>query len=220
MGKLYLDLTKIYNHKMVLPEGSTADDENNLGISDHFIKENSFKFNEIVKNGDCECIFRRNEKGQDNVICNSQVLKIKRQKIRKITVFGFSCWGYFKEYLILKCANGTKFNAKAHFADFAYSGLNVAKVSLGKDRENYVDMSKEFCSLDLNTGTGYMYYYETEYDKLIEVDEIIFPDNCFMNIFAITLDTEEINDKGKSPSMVSDLYQEYKRQLFCKNSEK
>ena len=191
MSKIYLDLTEHYNHTMVLEDNIQLDDENNVGIVEHYIKKDTFRLNEIIQNGDLECIFRKNEKGQDNVICNSQVLKIKRQKIRKITIFGFSCWGYFKEYLTLKCTNGTKFNAKAHFADFAYSGLNVAKVSLKKDRENYVDMSKEFCSLDLNTGTGYMYYYETEYDKLIEVDEIIFPDNCFMNIFAITLEIEE-----------------------------
>ena len=108
--------------------------------------------------------------------------------IKKITLFGFSVWGYFKEKFILKCTDQSEEIALAYFSDVSYPlALSIDNV-MGMDRQIYRDGSQVFCDFIWDRQKGFMYYFTTEFQHAKQVNKIIFPDNCLMHIFAITLE--------------------------------
>jgi hypothetical protein len=180
MSKLYLDLSKLYNHRAETSGIGTPGEDN-------YLKLNSLSFNQCLKNGEVECIFRKASNG-DNVICDSQILDINNILIKKITLFGFCVWGYYKEKFILKYRDQTEGIAVAYFSDVVYPlTLSINNV-MGIDRQIYMEGSQVFCDFIWDQQKGFMYYSTTEFENATQVNKIIFPDNCLMHIFAITIE--------------------------------
>lgn len=183
MGRQYVNLLEAYNSKLLLTKPEVND---NIDLEQHVCCK-TFSFNKEKKGGGFRCVFRKNEDGLDNVECSSQRISIEKIKAKKIYFVGFCHWGYYKETFCLRCADGSVVKALVSFSDTSYLCSELGKRSLGVDKEYYDRYSKIFCTLNTKFGKRYMYYTEIEIEEK-EITEIIFPDNCFMHIFAITIE--------------------------------
>ena len=186
MKKIYLDLTKIFNYRMVYPESAKIPDRD--GPASNYIKEKTFSFDKICEGGGASCIFRRNKQGYDNVICNSQTVDVEDIAIQKITIVGLCSWGNFKEKFLLKFSDESTGIAIANFMDMCWPLENAVRSSIGIDKQIYSEANHVFCELDCKYQKGYLSYYTTTLQGNKKLRQIIFPDNCLMNIFAITLE--------------------------------
>lgn len=135
-------------------------------------------------------MFRQRPDGLDNVVCDSQVMILDGLSIKRITFIGFCTWGYFKENFELKCVDETVEYAKAYFSDIAWPLEKGSECCFATEKALYTDGCKYFTEVKMKdgTGVGYLYYYTTEFSEEKKVKKIIFPQNCSMHIFAITID--------------------------------
>ena len=186
--KKYLDLRQIQNHRMVFPEHSMDDNQKNMGVGYTYALDKSFIFEKILYLKKESCIFQNNSQLMDNVVCSGQVYTDLGCPCNKITFFGFCSWGYYKEYFQLIFADRTTKNVAVHFADVTGPLFQSAHDAIGRDKQDYLEASQIFCNIVCNDRIGYMYYCESKLQEIKNLEKIVFPDNCFMHIFAITVE--------------------------------
>lgn len=184
----FLDLREIMNHRMVYPDTVKQEGDIEIGESNNYIDDKTFFFDQVITEKNVRCVFQRNNKKYDNVICSGQVLDVKESYIKKIIIVGFCCWGWFKEDFYLECLDGTVEKAKAYFSDAGWLLAESGDCCYSVENKLYTDCCKILCNIKLKTGGGYIYYYITEFKEVKAVKKIIFPDNCLMHIFAITIE--------------------------------
>lgn len=187
MSKIFLDITELYNNRMVYPLKYNLEENVLIGEADNYVITESFHFNEKISNNGTEGIFRKRFDKTDNITCESQILEISCL-VKKITFIGFCCWGYFQEYFKLECKDGTIEYAKAYFSDVTWPLINATECFFNLEKVLYTDGCKIFKEIEMKSGKGYIYYYTTEFDVIKEVTKITFPENCLMHIFAITIE--------------------------------
>lgn len=190
MSNFFLDLKSLYNHRIVYPKTLQIDEHIEISETNDYIYVELLPFDKVITNGRVQGVFRYNDLGRDNIICESQVLPINNISVKKITFIGFCCWGYFKENFILECADGTKEKAKAYFSDVSSPLSSALESNYKTENRLFLDGSKIFCELKFKSNKRYMYYYTTEFEEAKTVAKIIFPDNYFMHVFAITTEDQ------------------------------
>ena len=188
MHSIYLDFTQIFNRKMVFQNEEEAAQKAELLETGNYILSESFVFDKIFKKGNVRGVFRRNAEGFDNAACESQVLELRGIPVKRITFIGFCVWGYFKENFRLECADGSTEYAEAYFSDISCPLEEVQECCFALEKALYTDGCRYFKETKMKTGTGYIYYYPTEFRKTKRIEKIIFPENCLMHIFAITIE--------------------------------
>ena len=188
MLQTFLDLRNICNHRMVYPEEQQQNNDIDFGINGNTINEKDIPFDVPIRLNDLACVLRKNAAGYDNAECCSQCLDVDEVETKAITIFGFCSWGYFKENFELIFADGTSGAARAYFSDICYPLTESAKYTIGIDKVNYLDGCKIFYKFRCRDGTGHLYYYRTYLRERKKLKKILFPNNCLMNIFAITIE--------------------------------
>ena len=187
MSKEFLDLTPIFNYRLVYPKNTKLSKKKEIGISNIFLTEESFKFNTVINHDMVSCLFKRNKRGFDNVRCDSQKLITNKILVKKITIIGFCCWGYYKEKLILQCED-EDVEVYAYFSDTSWLLSTLFEYSFNIEKNIYDAACHILCEVEWSDHKGFMYYYTTEFDQAKIVNKIIFPDNYLMHIFAITIE--------------------------------
>lgn len=188
MRELFLDFTNLYNSRMVYTSEAEAIQNTEIGEANNYILNDSFVFNKIYKKDKVSGIFYQNAKGLDNVACESQILLLSNVLVRKIIFIGFCEWGYFKEKFKLECSDGTGEYAKVYFSDAVWPLEKAGECCFAAENALYMDGCRYFHEVKMKSGKGYMYYYLTEFQETKKVNKIIFPENCLMHIFAITIE--------------------------------
>ena len=187
MNNIYLDLTGLYNNRMVFPKARSIDENIMIGEANNYIFSESISFNQIMGTGNVSAVFRQRADGMDNLVCESQILLLDDVTVKKITIIGFCAWGYFKENLKLECVDGTSEYAKVYFSNVSEPLENGIDSCFRIEKALYRDGSRCFKEIEMKRGKGYIYYYTTEFHEIKKVNKIIFPENCLMHIFAVTI---------------------------------
>lgn len=188
MKRTYIDLKSFFNKRHVYPASTEFD------ILNPYYVEEQFRFGEIESNGVFAYIDRNAEK-LDSMNCLKQTVEINDLPCDSIVFIGTCCWGYYKEEFKLKFSDGSTGCAKAVFFDWYWSVEDTIKVAIGLDAEELSEYNHVFrkqIKRDDKKDYCFIYYYKTDFKiKGRKLRQIIFPDNMFMNIFAITVYGEE-----------------------------
>ena len=124
----------------------------------------------------------------DNVICESQSLKVDF-KADKIHVIGFAYWGNVNEAFVIVYEDMSTETIRIPFVDWS------RKINNSYQERTWaaygVTTPKTFITSGALTHLAYFHHntYELKNNKVIK--EIRLPDNMFVHIFAITLETKE-----------------------------
>lgn len=188
MSKEFLDLRELCSRKLIYSEQEATPWSEELGLEGYILRESDFPYNTVLCRGDVECMFRKDPAGNDCVICDSQVLDVGNAAMRSIVFVGICTWGFFTENFKLEFTDGTTEFARAYFSDVCYPLFRAAQDNIGRDEQRFLDGCKIFCTFEGERGKGYICYYRTEFPRKKILKRIHFPDNCLMNILAITLE--------------------------------
>lgn len=193
----YIDISKLFNHKMFCAGGERESGNGQRGIDGFYFSQEEIEFFVPCDMNGQTLVYRKDALGNDNVVAEGQTLSLKTPlSFQTFTVFGFSVFGMFTEYFQLILHDGERVAAKAHFNDMGNAKMKM--LDLPYDEKFHRDGAHIFQTIDARNGAGdvrksYMYYYTTEYFGGKRLKSIIFPDNECMNIFAITLRGGEEN---------------------------
>jgi len=188
MKRYYVDLKPVFNQRYVFPYNDKLPS---------FLEEN-FKFGEVGKDGLIVFIDRNADK-QDNAFCDGQTIDVPDVPCDRVAIAGTCGWGIYKEDFRLEFADGTVDYAMAKFYDQNWAAKPAIEASMDWDAAEYTDYNHILASYEKSDieqhepryKECYIYYYITDIKtKGRRLRRIIFPDNMFMNIFAITLEAE------------------------------
>jgi hypothetical protein len=192
MSKHHVDLKHYFNYRLVYPQNTEVqetDTDNYKGITNNFFFEEDFDFKKLITTGNEEFIFERNKDLNDCIECRQTVVEVPDIDCKRISLAGISTWGMYKEKFKLIFDDGSSDNAIGYFADVAWPVHKYQQWFLGIEKEAMLDGSKILCGpKKAREHEFYIYHYSTEFEKTRKLKKIIFPDNIFMYIFAITLE--------------------------------
>jgi hypothetical protein len=187
MIKNYVDLKPYFNDRLVYPEKEFLTDSG-------YYTEEKFRFGEIEREG-LSARLERTAGLLDNVICEKQAVAAGGVLCDSVILFGACCWGYYKEDFLLEFSDGTSATARACFYDryWPITPLIVNSLELNaKELGEYNHIFVRYPKHDDKDNYCFLYYYKTDLAvKGRKLKQITFPDNMFMNIFAITVYGEE-----------------------------
>ena len=187
MKRHYINLKPFFNKRHVYPASTILDPRHPYYV------EECFKFGEVEGDG-VFAYLTRNQDMMDNMNCADQVIEIDDLFCDRIVILGTCCWGIYKEQFELRFSDGTIEYADAKFYDWYWPAEPAIKASFdleAKEFSDYNHIFAKFVKRDNEKEYCFMYYYKTDLKiKGRKLKQIVFPDNMFMNIFAITLEVE------------------------------
>ena len=176
-----LDLSAIMNHKLVYDVPPT--DEKEAGLDNIYILKEDNRLKEIEQIDGIDFAFRFG--ACDNVVCEGQTLGIGK-RVDKLHIIGFSYWGDIHEYVRILDEKNREKQVQISLADWAhpsdedtftrefFKGEKITTVKIVKS-------SGRACHL------VYFHHCIAETGMKEPIRKLIFPDNMFTHIFAITL---------------------------------
>ena len=190
MKKYYLNISDAFDTRVVYDKASAHEAElkHELGINNLYIDEKDFKFFQVVRKSNLSFVFRRNENLMDNASCRNQIVECPSVPCRKISILGTCNWGYFSEDFVLKFDDGSESKLYATFADWIFPFDKMADCYSEKGAEFYLEKHRVFDKYQSNGPEVILSYTTADFGKTRLLDKLVFPDNMFMNVFAVTLE--------------------------------
>lgn len=183
MSKIFLDLTELFDRRIPLKSPILEQGKNlRWGRTEG---KNSFK---PVKRGEAEFVFSGNKQKIDHLECDSQILEVGGRPTRSVLIAGGCRWGYFKEDFRLEFADGRAEIFTVCLSDMGFPLDEILKGLSGTDKMVYAGKCRAFDIFNSGGEKQFMFYCKKDLEKPGVLDRICFPDNCFMKIFAITLE--------------------------------
>lgn len=188
-----IDIRKYLNHKLIyskLPQGEFGEE---IGLDNTYILSSNIKFSskEILDNV-CFCFsFGR----FDNIVCNGQTITLN-EIATKIHFIGFAYWGDTNEFFKVVYEDLSVEMIKVPFIDWSHLPNND-KESINWYGENISRVKSVITSGEDVTLINIHHMY-CEINKNKKIKEIIFPENMFTHIFAMTLENENCHIKKQN----------------------
>lgn len=181
-----LNLDDYYNHKMFYDKVPEA-------MSEEFGLDNMVILKSEVEKAGFEMVdsipFNISKILKDNIECERQKLQVGK-KANKIHFLGFAYWGSTNENLKIIYENGFEEIVNVPFLDLNHRHKESEHVKLWYGTS--VTTPKILISAGDNTQMVSFHHSVVELKGKEIIKEIIFPDNFFIHIFAITLEKEQI----------------------------
>ncbi len=190
MKKYYLNIADTFDTRIVYDSEAAqeAAQRNALGVNNLYIDEKDFKFFQVVRKDNMAFVFRRNELLMDNAVCRNQTVDCCSIPCRKISIAGICNWGYYSEDFILKFTDGSESKLYATFADWIFPFDKQAEYESERGREFNLEKHRVLASFNTNGPEVVLSYSTADFGKTRLLDKLMFPDNIFMNVFAVTLE--------------------------------
>jgi hypothetical protein len=196
-----IDLKSYFNHKAIEGGNNSLYHKNpehfGLGPQHLYFKEIPYSDSENelqIESIPFQFSDQSTDMGFDNIRCEEQniYIQIKESNIKKVHILGCSVFDHFKDEMIVTFSNGQSEQAGISFFGWSRVSSIESKHQFIFDREFLSD--NRVAVLDcLNTNeqkVGYTYCYSTLKNMCSKPNSIKLPDNNFMHIFAMTLETE------------------------------
>ncbi len=184
--KIYkkLNLAPLMNHRLVYEELPGADEE--FGLDNICILQENFKYKAQEKINGAE--FKIETGNYDNMVSERQRLEVNDSADR-LHILGFGYWGDAQENLKIVYGDGEKQDVGIALLDWSHGKIED---SFAKGFFEKYELLPAGAMLSTGRLIHAIYFHhcisEVESGKTIR--EIIFPDNMFMHIFAVTLEQE------------------------------
>ena len=183
MNQRPLNLCGFCNHKLVYD--LMPDTQTEIGLDNIYIQRQDLRWNTLEQiDGTC---FRFNFGSFDNVVCDSQIIPIG-EKIKKLHVIGFAYWGDTNEMFQIKYFDGSVERYNIPFIDWSHRAVdNVNNAYIFQGKQIYTPKIVISSGALVHTIHIHHCICNLEVDKVIK--EIVFPDNMFIHIFAVTIES-------------------------------
>jgi len=184
-----IDLKPYFNHRFVYPEKTVIKKDEMIGINNNFFFREFFPFNRKLKAEDMEAVFEKNENDQDNIGCERQIINIAGISAEKILFAGFCSWGVYKEIFEIVFDDGTSEYISVQFSDVTFPSIFATVRQLVLQEKDIKKASRIlFGPCKLKKEQGYIYYNIFKLkQRNKKIVKLIFPDNYFMSIWAISI---------------------------------
>lgn len=180
-----VDLSEIINHKLIYADIPLTS-EKESGLDNIYILQEDNRLKESEQIDGVEFHFHFGN--YDNVLCEGQTLKIGK-RINKLHIIGFSYWGDAHEYFRIKDGQGQEKRRQISLADWSHpSDVDTFTKKFFKGEK--ITTVRIVKSSGRDSHLIYFHHYICEIGINEPIQELILPDNMFMHIFAITLETE------------------------------
>ena len=177
-----INLVSLVNHKLVYDLLPTEEKE--FGLDKNCILKEDFKFKgEETING---AEFRFITGNYDNMSCEGQRLEVG-MAAEKLHVIGFGYWGDICENLKVVYDDGSSEIIQIVLPDWSHSEKDDAMTQF-LCREKEIRNAKIVLSSGRLKHLIYFHHFACGLDKNKIIKELIFPDNMFMHIFALSLE--------------------------------
>lgn len=178
MAKVFLDLSGICDQRIDFERAEADGQGRRLAVPEQ----------KRLQRGEAEFVFRRNEKGKDHVECDNQILEVGGIPARSISIAGGCRWGYYKENFGLEFSDGRQENFMVCLSDMGFSLNHILEGLSGTDKMTFAEKCRDFDVFNDGEEKRFLFYCKKDLDQPGVLERIHFPDNCFMKIFAITLE--------------------------------
>lgn len=183
-GKFHcVDLKDHFCHKLVYRE---LPEKGGFGLDDICIlRSNYFKGEKVVLNG---AEFQLTSGGKDNIRCENQQINAGAYA-EKVHILGFAYWGQNYDYARILFEDGSEEKFRLLLSDWAYE-LGAEHLSMQSEKYGCtVETAKVFPSSGRLLHFIYLYHFGYKLKKSGKIAKIVLPDNMFMHVFAVTLET-------------------------------
>lgn len=171
------NLQNLCNHRLV---GDSAID---TGLDGIYIDRADWRLTGAQNIDGIDFDFYTGEK--DNVECDRQVLRVSAAADR-LHIAGFSYWGETTEQFRIVYADGTSENVTVPFMDWAKSAQE--RYWSGEWDGGDIETVYHCVSSGVAIHVIYMHRATVELHGKSPIEEIVFPDNFFVHVFALTLE--------------------------------
>lgn len=176
-----INIEKFCNHKLIFENLPVQ--EERFGIDNICVLKENFEISKKLKKGDLEIDYSLGR--NDNIICNSQRIKIN-QRVKRLHMVGFAYWGDACENLKIIYEDNTECWIELTFIDWSCS--YKSRLTEGHDPENQKMIEDIQVMISSGEWIHLIYFHDfiCELNEQKAVKEIILPDNILIHIFAIT----------------------------------
>lgn len=185
MKEVLIDLLPLFNHKMLLDNKFELDEykgDFKYGICDLFYLKDSMKkgLEKAGKNKIFETYFVGIDK-YDNFLCEGQVIKINKQDIMELSLYGFSEWSNFSEEIDIK-NDRMFFKREIMFREIRH--IKDADMWIKENEFNSNTLC--VCTIESNLD-DILGFYESKikFENVQNIEFIKLPFNPAVHIFAI-----------------------------------
>lgn len=182
-----INLKEHYNHKLVYRQLPKENLGQEFGLDNVCILKSDVKLKEQEVLEGVEFCF--NFKTFDNVVCDRQKITINAVAT-KLHLIGFAYWGDTNEYFKIIYDDLSEENIRVPFIDWSHKAYNDFRNSAWYG-EN-ITTSRTVITSGALTNLANFHHINCEIKQKKMIKEIVLPDNIFVHIFAMTLESDEI----------------------------
>lgn len=182
---LTLDIKKHLNSKIVFKSNEIGA---NQGLDGYGVDEKTFySFNKTHKIESVPFKFFR-QNSNDSIVCNGQKIGIVPDYYTRLHVIGFMYWGSNYDFITFNYLNKEQIKEKIMLYDWSGPKLSMLVNEL-TSTDDVVTVNKRFELCGRDKGNVYMHYSPFKINVKEKTNFFILPDNMFMHILAMTLET-------------------------------
>lgn len=179
-----LDISELCNHKLIYGKLLETED---YGLDNICILKEDFKFKDRETLDGIDFQFYVGEQA-DNIACEAQQLEIN-ERVKALHFIGFTYWGDTCEYFRLVYEDGTVEYMNIAFVDWSHDIQNDVETS-------FLMKAGSVAKVGICISSGkmihliYFHHYTYRACSHKKLRKIIFPDNMFIHIFAVTIEKD------------------------------
>lgn len=178
-----LELCNLVNHKLIYDSLPTGD--NDFGLDKICILRKNFNCGSLaIING---IDFEFALENYDNIFCENQEIEIN-QIAKTINILGFSYWGDNYEFFKVVYDDGTTELLKVMLPDWSHAVENAPVNMQFELFDCKVKTGEIFLSSGKTVHMTHLHHFSGTLKNDKVISKIVFPDNMFMHILAITLE--------------------------------
>ncbi len=183
-----IQLKQVCNHQLVYAVDPQADE--GAGIDGTYISEQDFKLGENGTVDGVDFEFGRGE--SDTIECNGQTLSVNASA-NKLHIMGFSLWSDVYTVFKIVYENGETECVTVPFIDcshgYSFNWFDMS--SVGGDIKSH-----GVIAIGEKSRPVYIHHIAVDLPSAERIKEIVLPNNFFVHIMAITLETSTISKEN------------------------
>lgn len=183
-----LDVKPYCNHKFIYARApKIKEGETDVGLDNEYVLKSDLRIQPVDEFDGI--VFKFSFGRYDNITCERQHIPVG-QRINKVHFLAFAYWGNTNEYFKIIYQDGTEEFVRIPFIDWSHTASKKTQ-DIAVFGDNTTTVKVAMCQGE-DPHLVYFHHISCELKQGKTIKEIVFPDNMFIHIFAITLETQKI----------------------------